>query len=158
MAVEKGPLEKGSDRARMGERARARARAEGLEGGVLKGSLERGTGWKRVVGEGGRDVGSSSMIAYSERARSVAFGGRARRYSGEVALGGASTRTVEEVMWMGRVEASLRELRRWPDVLARRSLLFSLSPDECFRERELGSLLLQGSTSRRKNLVPGASK
>lgn len=157
-AVEKGPLAKGSGRTCVGERARARARAEGLEGGVLKGSLERGTGWRRVMGEGGREVGSSSMMAYSDRARSVAFGGRVRRDSGEVAMGGASTRTVEEVRWMGRVEASLRELRRWPEVLARRSLLLTLSVDECFRERELGSLLLHGSTSRRKNLVPGASK
>jgi hypothetical protein len=151
-----------------GDRARERARAEGLEESVVKGSSLRGTAWSCVLGDPMGDMlKSSSMMANSERARSVAFEGSAadadrREGMGSIVVG-AETRTADEAMeadtFDGYGEDSLREMRGWPEVLGRRSATpFPLSTDECFLDRELASLLLQGSTSRRKYLVPEARR
>lgn len=77
---------------------------------------------------------------------------------------GDSTRMADSAVLRGRevgTADSLTRDRRWPDeALGRFSPLglLPLSADECLREREPLSLLLQGSTSNRKNLVPAARR
>lgn len=88
-----------------GDRARERARAEGLEERAVKGSSLRGTAWSCVLGDPMGDMlKSSSTMANSDRARSVAFEGSAadadRREEegmGSVMVG-AETRTADDAI------------------------------------------------------------
>lgn len=181
MAGEEGA--NGSDRCTSGEpgleRARARAMPEGEERADAKRSSDSGTGCCSVRGEGAREapiVGSSSSasaIVNSDRASAVAFGGSeppsdmVRRMLGtEAELEGRSTRMADSAPVeprlterdVGGSESRVRdELCASFDGLFLSLLLFAFSADECRRAREL-SLLLQGSTSRVKYLVPAASK
>lgn len=72
--VENGPVLNGSGG---GERAKESAKAEGIlvdEASAC--SSDFGTSCSKVAGDVGRDNAGSSTIWNSERARSVAFGGR----------------------------------------------------------------------------------